>query len=77
MEVPKPDIAAPDAVHNVDAVRRVGTGVTTLRDIDVGEITPIATRKDAQARPKSLDEPFKTRYYVDSAARHDNTDSGV
>lgn len=56
------EIAATDTADNADAIRRTGTGVTTLRENEVGEITPITTEIDSQARPKSLDEPFKTKY---------------
>ena len=51
-----------DAAHNPDAIRRTGTDVITLRENEVEEITPIATHSDLKTRPKSLDEPFKTRY---------------
>jgi len=62
MEATRSEIAAPDAAHTADAMRRTGTGVTTLRETEVEEITPIATHTDSQARPKSLDEPFKPKY---------------
>lgn len=58
MEVTRSGVAAPDAVHDADAIRRTGTGVTTLKENEAEEITPIAS----QARPKSLDEPFKLKY---------------
>lgn len=62
MEVTRSDIAALDAAHNADAIRRTGTGVTTLRENKVGEMTLIQTHTDSRARPKSLDEPFKAKY---------------
>jgi hypothetical protein len=62
MEATRSENAAPDAAHNPDAIRRTGTGVTTLRENEVEEITPIAKHSDLQTRPKSLDEPFKIRY---------------
>lgn len=62
MEITRSDIAALDATHNADAIRRTGTGVTTFRENEVEEITPIRTHTDSRARPKSLDEPFKAKY---------------
>lgn len=62
MEVTKYEVAAPDAAHNADAIRRTGTGVTMRGENEVEEITPIATHTNSQARPKSLDEPFKIKY---------------
>ena len=76
MEANRSEISVPDAAPAADAVRRVGTGVTTLREHDSEEITPIPTRNNDQTRPKSLDEPFKTRYWL-SAVRPKLTDLDV
>ncbi|KAF3040759.1 hypothetical protein E8E12_009162 [Didymella heteroderae] len=67
MEVTKSEMAASDAVHNVDATSQTGTEMTTLRENEVEEIAPIATHTESQARPKSLDEPFKAKDTVTEA----------